>query len=100
MRRTGAKWLSAYNFAFADCMKPPVIHSIERRDHCIRVHATDNILVTRVQVSVLDDSGNTLESGDATRSDGDWWEYTPGVEGRRILAKAFDLPRNSARLEL
>ena len=94
------KWMSPYNFAFADCMKSPVIHSIEWRDGCIRVHATDNILVTKVLVSVLDNSWNTLESGDATQADGDWWEYIPGAEGHRIVVKAFDLPGNFARLEL
>src|SRR5512139_601627 len=44
------KWLSAYNFAFADCIKSPVIQRIERRAGCIRVQATDNVGVTRVRV--------------------------------------------------
>ena len=95
-----AKWLSAYNFAFADCMKPPVIHCIERREGCIRVQATDNIGVTLVRVIVMDENGRTLESGDAIRAEGDWWEYAPQVEGKRILAKAFDLPENCTMLEL
>jgi len=65
------RWLSAYNFAFADCMKPPVIHSVERREGCIRVQATDNIGVTRVRVSVLDEAGRLLVNGAATRADDD-----------------------------
>ena len=95
------RWLSAYNFAFADCMKPPVIHRIERQENCIRVEATDNIGITRVRVSVLDEAGKALETGDATRADGDWWELTTRMEalGKRILVKAFDLPENCTQLE-
>jgi hypothetical protein len=94
------KWMSAYNFAFADCMKPPVIHGIERRMGCIRVQASDNIGVTRVQVFVLGESGKTLEYGDAIRVEGDWWEYASHTEGKHILAKAFDLPGNCTQLEV
>ena len=93
------KWLSAYNFAFADCMKPPVIHRIERREGCIRVQATDNIGVTKVKVYVLDGSGKSLEHGDAARAEGDWWEFASYAAGSRILAQAFDLPGNCTELE-
>ncbi len=96
------KWMSAYNFAFADCMKPPVIHRIEQREGCIRVEASDNVGVTRVQVFVLREDGQALEYGDATRAEGDWWEYASRAEtfGRQILAKAFDLPGNCTQLEI
>jgi hypothetical protein len=94
------KWLSAYNFAFADCMKPPVIHCVERYAGCIRVQATDNIGVTRVWVSILDEAGKPLVTGDATRADGDWWEFVKQAEGKRILAKAFDRPRNCTEREV
>ena len=94
------KWMSAYNFAFADCMKPPVIHRIERREGCIRVEASDNIGVTKVQVFVLSESGQFLEYGDATRAEEDWWEYASHAQGKQILAKAFDLPGNCTELEL
>jgi hypothetical protein len=94
------KWLSAYNFAFADCMKPPVIHQIERREGCIRVQASDNIMVTRVWVFVLDGSGKSLNNGDAIRADGDWWEYATHAEGNRILVRAFDLPGNCTEREV
>jgi hypothetical protein len=94
------KWLSPYNFAFADCMKPPVVHCIERREGCIQVQASDNIGVTRVWVFVLDESGRSLETGDAVRVEGDWWEFPTRAEGKRILAKAFDLPGNCTELEV
>ena len=54
---------SAYNFALADWFHPPVIHRIERRDGRIRVQASDNVLVARVQVTILDEQGNLLEQG-------------------------------------
>jgi hypothetical protein len=94
------KWMSPYNFALADCLVSPVIHRIERREGLIRVQATDNVGVTLVRVIVMDENRKTLESGDAVRAEGDWWEYTTPVEGKQILAKAFDLPGNCTKLEL
>jgi hypothetical protein len=93
------KWMSPYNFALADCLKPPVIHRIERGDGCIRVQATDNVGVVLVRVAVQDENGKTLESGDAVRTGGDWWEYATQVDGKRVRARAFDLPGNCTELE-
>ncbi len=95
-----AKWMSPYNFAFAGCMKPPVIHRIERQEGCIRLEVTDNVMVTRVWVFALDESGKSLDNGDATRAEGDWWEFATQAEGKRILAKVFDLPGNCTELEV
>jgi hypothetical protein len=81
-------------------MKPPVIHRIERREGCIRVEASDNIGVTMVRVFVLDESGKSMETGDAIRAEDDWWEYVPHGEVKRVLAKAFDLPGNCTELEV
>jgi hypothetical protein len=94
------KWLSAYNFAFADCMKPPVIHRIERGEGCIRVQATDNILVDKVYVSILDETGGPLETGQATRGADDWWVFPTQTTGKTIVAQALDLARNCTKLEL
>jgi len=93
------KWMSPYNFALADCLVPPVIHCIERREGCIRVQATDNVGVVLVRVAVQDENGKILESGDAIRAEGDWWEFATQGEGKQILANAFDLPGNCTRLE-
>ncbi len=93
------KWMSPYNFALADCLVSPIIHRIERREGYIRVQATDNVGVVLVRVGLKDENGKTLESGDAIRAEGDWWEYATQVEGKRVLAKAFDLPGNCTRLE-
>jgi hypothetical protein len=94
------KWMSAYNFAFADCLKPPVIQRIERREGCIRVKASDNIGVTRVWVFVLDGAGKSVDNGDAVRAEGDWWEYPTQAVGTRILVRVFDLPGNCTQLDV
>ena len=54
---------SAYNVALSDWFNPPVIHHIERKSGLIRVAASDNVLVTEVQVRIVDGEGNVLERG-------------------------------------
>ena len=83
---------TAYNFFISDWFHPPVIHSVERRDGRILVEATDNILVARVKVTVLDEQGKILEAGEAVRAEGNCWEFTPQAQGCQILAEAWDLP--------
>jgi hypothetical protein len=90
---------SAYNFALSDWFNPPVIHHIERRDGIIRVEATDNILVARVQVTILDEEGKTVEKGEAVKIDERWWEYAVNTDGK-ILAEAWDLAGNVAERTL
>ena len=87
---------SAYNFALSDWFNPPVIHAIERKRGRIRVEASDNVMVTKVQVTVLDEEGKVLEKGNAVKADGDWWEFVVSANGK-ILAEAWDLAGNIAR---
>jgi hypothetical protein len=56
---------NAYNLAFRDWLKPPVICRIQCHDGEIRVDASDDMIVTGVNVSILDDAGQRLEQGDA-----------------------------------
>lgn len=91
------KWLSPYNFALADCLKPPVIHRIERGDGCIRVEASDNVQVTKVRVTVRDEGGTVLASGNAARGAENWWEFACQTEGKTIVAEAWDLPMNHTK---
>jgi hypothetical protein len=91
---------NAYNFAISDWFHPPEIHRVERRGKHIRIEATDNILVARVQVTILDEDGKVLEKGEATRTRGNWWRFTPQTVGKTIVAEAWDLPRNAARFVL
>jgi hypothetical protein len=90
---------TAYNIALSDWFNPPVVHRIERRDGRIRVEASDNVMVTKVQVTISDEDGKTLEKGDGIRREGDWWEYVSNTQGS-ILAEAWDLAGNVAKLVL
>ncbi len=91
---------NAYNFAISDWWKPPEIQRVERRKGNIRVQATDNILVARVRVTVLDEDGKVLEKGECTKGKGNWWTFTPTVQGHSIIAEAWDLPKNVTKFVL
>jgi hypothetical protein len=82
--------------ALYDWFNPPVIQRIERKDGRIRVRATDNVMVTRVQVTILDEEGKVIEKGEGIKRKNDWWEYVPSAEGR-IVAETGDLAGNVAR---
>jgi hypothetical protein len=89
---------SAYNFALSDWFNPPVIDAIERRDGRIRVQANDNVMVARVQVTVLDEKGKVMEKGNAVKVDAPsigsgWWEFVADPEGK-VVAEAWDLAGN------
>ena len=89
---------SAYNWALADWFHPPVIEGIERQGNCIRVHATDNVMVVKVVVSILDEEGNVMEKGDAIQCEDDWWEYVTNAKGK-LIAEAWDLAGNKVRMD-
>ncbi len=78
-------------------MKPPEIHRVERREGCILVEATDNIMVAKVRVTIRDEAGKILEYGDAVRGEADWWEYPTQAEGKKIIAEAWDLADNRVK---
>ena len=84
---------SAYNFALSDWFNPPVIHCVERMDGLIRVEASDNVMVTKVQVTVLDGEGKAVEKKEAVQMEKDWWEVNLVTNGK-ILAEAWDLAGN------
>jgi hypothetical protein len=90
---------TAYNVALSDWFNPPVIRNIKRQDGIIRVEATDNVLVAKVQVSILDAEEKVLEQGQALLGKGIWWEYVPAMEGK-VIVEAWDLAGNAARKEM
>ena len=94
------KGLTAYNVALSDRRRPPVIHQIQHTDGRILVQASDNVMVTKVQVMVLDEQGEVVEGGEGIRSEGDWWEYLPNVAGKTITATAWDLAGNVTKFVL
>ncbi len=91
--------VNAYNLALKDISHPPVIYRILREDRRILVNAWDEIMVSTVRVTVHDEQGKLLESGDAIPFQKDWWEYTPKAVGK-VSASAWDLPGNKVRIEL
>jgi len=88
---------NAYNIALSDWFNPPVIQSIARKKGCIRIMASDNVLVTGVRVRILDAEGNVLEEGQAEQvdpaRDPERWEYHSDVQGR-VEAIARDMAGN------
>jgi hypothetical protein len=90
---------SPYNWALSDWFNPPVIHTIERKDKLIRVEASDNVMVKKVQVTILDAEGKVLEQGEAIQIKGsEWWEYASLKEGNAV-AEAWDLAGNGVKKE-
>lgn len=90
---------SPYNWALSDWFHPPVIQGIERMDGKVRVNATDNVLVAKVVVSILDEEGKVVEKGDARKIESsEWWEYVCNTKGK-VIAEAWDLAENRVRKE-
>lgn len=84
---------NAYNVAVGDWFNPPVIRRIELHDGHIRVSATDDVMVTRVTVTILDDEGQCLEQGEAELVLGVWWDYNAANRGQ-VRVEAWDLAGN------
>jgi hypothetical protein len=91
--------MSAYNFALSDWFNPPVIHTVERKDGRVRVQASDNVMVVKVVVTVLDEEGKVVEKKDAVQTEKDWWEVDLAGDGK-IVVEARDLAGNVGRGEL
>jgi len=88
---------NAYNVALSDWFNPPVIHKVERAEGCIRIWASDNVMVARVQVTVMDEDGNVTERGEAVwKVESGMWEFAVSADGK-VLAEAWDLAGNMVR---
>ena len=90
---------NAYNWALSDWFNPPVIHQITREDGCIRVQARDNVMVTKVRVTIVNAEGEILEAGEARQVDSTWWEYETHTQGT-VEAVAWDLAENKTKAVL
>jgi hypothetical protein len=89
--------------ALSDWFNPPVVRRIERNEGRIRVEAIDNVIVTRIRVTILNESGAVLEMGEAvpldprnSSSTAGWWEYETEAKGT-ITVEAWDLAGNVGR---
>ncbi len=97
-RKAAGTSKNAYNIAFRDWRRPPVIDHIEWHAGKVRVRAHDDVMVTGVTVSILGEDGVPLERGEAELWMGVWWDYEAGHRGR-ILVEARDLAGNVTREE-
>lgn len=85
--------LTGYNWAFGDRMKPPVIHKIERAEGLVRVRASDNVGVVRVEVQIFDESGTVQARGEAVQTSKEVWEFATELAGK-VVVRVWDLARN------
>lgn len=84
---------NAYNVALGDWLKPPVIRRIEWHDGKVRVSAYDDVMVTKVTVTILDEQGQRLERGEAELWMGIWWDYNAANRGQ-VRVEAWDMAGN------
>ena len=90
---------NAYNVAVGDWLNPSVIRDMHFGiDRQIRVSADDDVLVTKVVVTVLDPERQPLEQGEAELTLGVWWDYQAANRGR-VQVEAWDLAGNVTRRE-
>lgn len=104
---------TAYNMAFRDYVKAPVVESINvarytgALDSVIEIHAKDDFRVVTVSVIILLPTGVLLEEGNAVLNpiNRNKWTYKATqvnneLAGSVIIATAYDLPGNSGSLEV
>jgi hypothetical protein len=88
--------MNAYNVAVKDWHRPPVIYRILWGNGQVRVGAYDDVMVTRVTVAILDETGQTLEQGEAKLNG--WWDYQAANRGT-VRVEVWDLAGNVTRQE-
>lgn len=100
----------AINMAIADFYHPPKIKSIDlalfhgRRNDPVTIKVVDNFKVVKVTVTMLDQRGITVESGDAREIHLWHWEYRlkgnySSGEQLIINASVWDKPGNKTEAE-
>jgi hypothetical protein len=111
--RITRKKRSSYLVALADYLNKPKVRSIDTSDYdgsigCnLIVDATDDFMVTRVEIRITGPGGKVIEKGEAqTENDGHHlWTYkttiaNPNLKGTIIRAKAFDMPKHWGMMEV
>jgi len=103
--------VSAYNVAVADFLNAPDIEEIDVSNYTgaagstIKILATDDFMVTEVQVEIYNHEGTLIEQGEAVQQNNiSEWLFTAAVSngsitGDKIVVKAFDLPGNQTQSE-
>ena len=102
---------NAYAKAIQDFYDVPEIGEIDLSNYTgeansfIRVYATDDFRVSRVQITIKDAQNQAVESGFATQEENtDWWKLivsgTPILSsGGKVVVTASDLPGNETTKE-
>lgn len=92
---------NAYNMAIADFFHAPVIHDVQREGLLLQVWASDDVMVTRVHVTILGDDGMVLEEGNASQEEGDpkRWKFLSQQVGRTVI-EVYDLAGNVTTAEI
>ncbi len=90
---------NAYNLALSDWFNPPVIQSIQQQAGHILIEATDNVLVAKVTVKLLDANGKIKEQGEAILVKTPVWEYATTQTGD-VIVEAYDLAGNRTTQEM
>ena len=92
-----------YHVAISDFSNPPEIREVDvsawngQAGQVIRIMAVDDVLVTQVHVSIMDDAGTVYEEGAAVQDDDVWWHYvttTMAKHSAHVIVKVRDLPGN------
>jgi hypothetical protein len=104
---------TAFNVAFRDYLKAPVVKSIDTSKYTgvvgslITVSAKDDFRVASVHVRIETAAGILIEEGDATLNpiDRNKWNYATtqanaSIAGCVVKADAFDLPGNKGSLDV
>ena len=89
---------NAYNIAVGDWLKAPIIYRIKWNEGHICVMADDNVIVTKVTVTIISDEGKRLEQAEAHSSQGILWDYQATHRGL-VRVEAWDFASNVTRQE-
>jgi hypothetical protein len=103
---------TSYLVALSDYLNAPNVKHIDTAGYrgmagdIIMIKATDDFMVTKVNVTITDAAGALIEIGEATRDalTADGWEYRVAVinlawRGSTIRAVAYDRPGNTGMAE-
>jgi hypothetical protein len=95
-KKSKKKVKNAYNIALGDWFNAPEIDCIEWKDGHICMSASDDVMVTKVTVTILGEQGQRLEQAEAQLILGVWWEYQ-AVNNGLIRVEAWDFAINVTR---
>jgi hypothetical protein len=72
---------------------------LNRAGSSVYVQATDNVMVYKVTLTVLDAEGRVLEQAQGVPRSDDLWECVLNAEGK-MLVEAWDLAGNRTQAQL